>query len=1051
MKKTSRIQSHKARIPEPVSEAVHKTERTAVADVVSWINTLIQEKELPLGQAETDTGGKDLKFPDVIIRETPSSGNILVVGEFKPPYYDPFDETELKEPAHKKAVARRAPFFLTSNFKRLILFSTEAVNRMEPEVKQIIGVYDLVPALEQLDFLRETRFENAARQGLEVFLRDLVRIHFNKEPAPRWPLDQLLIVRLRSLIDPLAMRYHHVIANRAHKDGCFEKQLASWFHEQQWSYRRSESDYDRAARQAAYLLANKILFYQVLQTRRPKDLDKLSIPEDMMRGGLLRSFLQAYFNEVIKRIDYETVFSSDFIDDIAFPDDGEVVRLVKALNNLLARYDLKNLGYDILGPIFERLIPPDERHVLGQYFTNADVVDLILGFAVRHENDVVLDPGCGAGTFLVRAYQRKKRLNPRLSHEQILSTLWGVDIAKFPAHLCTINLAINDLAREENYPCVLQRDFFDLEPGRKAGQTIEVRHGFGKVLSLTFPERVDAIVGNPPYTRQEEIEEIANSDGYKRKLIERALKDNPVGAVDINDRAGIHAYFFIHGSKFLAAGGRFGFVVSDTWLDADFGIGLKQYLLLTFRVSCILASKVERWFSDASINTCIVLLEREPDEKKRQASTARFVLLKRPLKELIPVAGGVAEERDRAEAIARLYDLIQAHSRRYENDDMRIVPVQQKDLIAKEKWGLFLRSPSHFLKILENNQKQFVVFEQISSVCRGVTSGADPWFYVKDVTEAFPGEREKRARRLGYKGAAKVLRLIESGDGTHWPIEREYLVPIARNPESFKSLILDSSIISDFAIVIPPVDKRKLRGKLVLRYISHGEHKVYQMGKGRDVVPGRTNSCEARKFWYSLPEIPKSRLLWVKAFDIRLRHYLADKPVLANQRFYPILPHLGISPAYIAGFLNSAFVAVWLEVQRAALGEGAIEATVEEVKYLPIIDPRNLSPKVVREVEAAVMALGARETGTIFEEYGSDTPEKVSWETLRLDRKRLEEVVLGQVLGLTADDQLALIQSLVDLTRNRVARAGSVAPPSEAERAAMQEYIKSITGEVVVE
>jgi len=96
--------------------------------------------------------------------------------------------------------------------------------------------------------------------------------------------------------------------------------LASWFHEQQWSYHRAESDYARAARQAAYLLVNKILFYQVLQTRRPKDLDKLSIPEDMMRGGLLRSFLQAYFNEVIKRIDYETVFSSDFIDDIAFPD-----------------------------------------------------------------------------------------------------------------------------------------------------------------------------------------------------------------------------------------------------------------------------------------------------------------------------------------------------------------------------------------------------------------------------------------------------------------------------------------------------------------------------------------------------------------------------------------------------------------------------------------------------------------------------------------------------------------------------------------------------------
>ena len=297
----------------------------------------------------------------------------------------------------------------------------------------------------------------------------------------------------------------------------------------------------------------------------------------------------------------------------------------------------------------------------------------------------------------------------------------------------------------------------------------------------------------------------------------------------------------------------------------------------------------------------------------------------------------------------------------------------------------------------------------------------------------------------------KNLRLIESGDGTRWAIEREYLVPIARNPETFKSLILDSSIISDFAIVIPPVEKRKLKGKLILRYIAHGEKKTYSMGKGRNMIPARTESCSSRSFWYSLPNVPKAKVLWQRASDIRIRHYLSEMPVLARERFYPILPHRDISPAYIAGFLNSAFVAIWLEVQRAAMGEGAIEATVEEVKHLPIIDPRSLPPKVVQEVEAAVMALGARETGTIFEEYGADTPEKVSWETLRSDRKRLEEVVLGQVLGLTADDQLALIQSLVDLTRNRVDRAGSVEQPSEAERAAMQEYIKSITGEVVVE
>lgn len=58
--------------------------------------------------------------------------------------------------------------------------------------------------------------------------------------------------------------------------------------------------------------------------------------------------------------------------------------------------------------------------------------------------------------------KNKKIMNARLEHEKILETLWGTDIAKFPAHLATINLAINDLGVDKNYPNILHQDFFDL-------------------------------------------------------------------------------------------------------------------------------------------------------------------------------------------------------------------------------------------------------------------------------------------------------------------------------------------------------------------------------------------------------------------------------------------------------------------------------------------------------------------------------------------------------------------------------------------------------------
>ncbi|MBM4275849.1 MAG: hypothetical protein FJ134_15515 [Deltaproteobacteria bacterium] len=40
------------------------------------------------------------------------------------------------------------------------------------------------------------------------------------------------------------------------------------------------------------------------------------------------------------------------------------------------------------------------------------MVDLINSFCVRSGQEKVMDPACGGGTFLVRAYARKRELAP---------------------------------------------------------------------------------------------------------------------------------------------------------------------------------------------------------------------------------------------------------------------------------------------------------------------------------------------------------------------------------------------------------------------------------------------------------------------------------------------------------------------------------------------------------------------------------------------------------------------------------------------------------------
>ncbi|UCH89261.1 MAG: N-6 DNA methylase [Thermoplasmata archaeon] len=548
------IKKKQTKYPSPLDMKVHKTERTPVAILTYWMREIINNKLLDLGMPDVETLADDRLMPDAVIYESQRSQNVLCVLEAKPPSFDVFDERALKEPARKKASYRKAKYFTVTNFKYLIWFSTEKVNALKPEEEQIVEKY-LLSDIENLDDIEQTRYSNAFKKGLEDFLTRLYSVHSGKEPEPKLAIDEFLVFRLHQKLNLLANYYRVTIEDQYHKDATFARKLTIWFLDQGWSFTVHPDDFMKAARQTAYLLVNKILFYNLLQAKRPQDLDPLEIPETRTKISMLAKDLQAYFNEVLK-IDYESIFTSDFIDIVAFPNLKEVVEEIKGMINILRRYDFSKLGYDIIGRIFEWIIHAEERHNLGQYFSNPHIVDLILKFCLNHEEDIVVDPYCGAGTFLVRAYQHKKIMNECLEHDQILETLWGNDIAKFPAHLATINLAINDLSVDKNYPNILQEDFFALKVGDKGFDLSEWRKKLAATLGLktreiTYPRWFDALVGNPPYTRQEEIRKISpDIANYKESLIENAVYFHSKKFANIGKRAGIHAYFFVHGTKF---------------------------------------------------------------------------------------------------------------------------------------------------------------------------------------------------------------------------------------------------------------------------------------------------------------------------------------------------------------------------------------------------------------------------------------------------------------------------------------------------------------------
>ena len=124
---------------------------------------------------------------------------------------------------------------------------------------------------------------------------------------------------MQEKINLLTHYYSQIIEDKCAEDAAFLQNLAKWFFDQSWNFAGTYADYEKAARQASYLLVNKILFYDTLQNKRPNDLDPLEIPSGLTKGAKLQQQLQGYFNDALK-IDYENVFNVDFVDELAFPD-----------------------------------------------------------------------------------------------------------------------------------------------------------------------------------------------------------------------------------------------------------------------------------------------------------------------------------------------------------------------------------------------------------------------------------------------------------------------------------------------------------------------------------------------------------------------------------------------------------------------------------------------------------------------------------------------------------------------------------------------------------
>ena len=1033
------------------------------ADVKSWMEALFaQHPDWPFSRvAIEEYGVGSQKRQDIRVYGSRGQTPILC-GEVKmpgtPEGRSPYDPA-LMQDAFQKADNIQSKYFFTWNVNHFVLFdrSQWQVALVERRIKD----WDLGLSLRDAASCRSPDVQTYIREKfLPAFLAEFADIVTGRLRDWAKPPDDIFISSLNTNLDWPVLGTFDYLAERSATDKVFASKLQSWMSgEMGWTFVADGGEewrkaLDRVAHTLCYVFSNRAIFYNALRTRFSERLEPLRMPARAGDPDRVYRFFRERFEAAVRESgDYEPIFYpqvADWAGAMAFAS-PQARQGWQGFFVGLDHYNFRQVPSDILGRIFKKLISPEERRRFGQFFTQDDIVDVINAFCIRRAGDVVLDPASGSGSFLVRAYHRKawlaqqssggrRHVDHEKTHQQLLGEIFGCDIAVFPAHLATLNLAARQITDEENYPCIARRNFFDAAADRDAFCFIPTAHGevggqrVREARAVPLPD-LDAVVGNPPYVRQELIPRLGRphkgetQEAYQARV--RQTKEYLAELIQqfwpglkLSGRSDLHCYFWPVATGLLKEGGHFGFLTSSSWLDVEYGFALQAWILRNFKLIAVIESVDEPWFEDARIKTAVTILQRCADPKARDENLVKFVRLARPLAEILGLREP-GDEAARQKAAERLRSLIEKTKIVYRGDRLRIIPIRQRDLweegvragaiigqspppvpdeaedeevdaaeamngvavsagaYAAGKWGRFLRAPDLYFRLMRRFGHRFVKLGEIAEIRFGVKSGCDAFFMPRDVTDEILAQTATERLWLNaglmthcprQEVESGKVRIVRAGDNTLHPIEAEYL-----RPEVHSLMQVDRPVIREKDLdrvvlwVKKPLDE--LAGTYVAKYIRWGAKQTFASEKSKPVRVPQRSTCASRPIWYDLTSKNFGIAFWPMAQQYR--HLIAANPeqlACNHNLFYISIKSITSAEAQaMIAVLNSTLMAlVKTYYGRYAGTEGNLKTEVVDVNLMDVPDPRNVSHGVLRRLRDALASMQRREVGRLVEEEFMD-------------------------------------------------------------------------------
>ena len=408
---------------------------------------------------------------------------------------------------------------------------------------------------------------------------------------------------------------------------------------------------------------NRLIFIRTCEDRGIEEKTLLAAVNQWKSGGHKPELIER-LREVVLQFDgyYDSDLFAQHAADRVSIESWTLEKIIEGLYEVpsgVASYDFSVMDADVLGAVYEQYLghvatlakrrvkegqgqfdlgldvsletKKEKRKEQGIYYTPKWVTDYIVKHTVgrflsEHNHDEnmkikVVDPACGSGSFLIRAYDELLGYHAVVSGKPVSeldqwdrlpvlnSNIFGVDLDGQAVEIARLNLLLRSLARREILPSLAD----NIRRGNSliSGTETDLEKYFGKSWSEKRPfdwqygfapavqsGDFDVVIGNPPYVRIQTLPR-DEADYYRDHFASAS------GSFDI------YVLFLEKGIELLKPGGRLGFICSSKFLKSQYGAGILQLIKQNCTVENIVDLSAQTVFAEATTYPAIVVLKKE--------------------------------------------------------------------------------------------------------------------------------------------------------------------------------------------------------------------------------------------------------------------------------------------------------------------------------------------------------------------------------------------------------------------------------------------------------